>query len=220
MNVPKTYEQQHYARIGEECKTDKGGLAHTFAGYSYLDHYARFFEPLAALKDGRLSILEIGVLGGNSLRMWEQLFPRASIVGLDVDTTGGYGKLRPTTTVIRGSQTDVGLLTGLCRDNKFDIVVDDGSHAYGDIVTSAIAILPLMNPHGFYCIEDICVGWPLPTWPGMSATNYGPNNMRVLREFINAMQMNIMLRSGPVLAVHFFHGLLMMETLDEQWKPA
>ena len=57
-------------------KTDKGNEIHSFKGLSYLDIYQKYFE---SLKDKKINILEIGVLGGGSLRTWKEFFPNAEI---------------------------------------------------------------------------------------------------------------------------------------------
>ena len=57
--------------------TDKGSL-----GHGYLGHYERILGPL---RDEPITILEIGVSDGASLRMWADYFTRATIVGVDIN---------------------------------------------------------------------------------------------------------------------------------------
>lgn len=64
--------------IGKYHQTDK--YIHSFAGFSYLDIYARY---LSQLRDKELSVLEIGVKDGASLRMWRSYFSNARIYGVD-----------------------------------------------------------------------------------------------------------------------------------------
>ena len=53
--------------IGIETGTDKSSMHH-----GYLDFYEMFFETL---RDKPVRILEIGVLGGASVMMWEEILP-------------------------------------------------------------------------------------------------------------------------------------------------
>ena len=56
------------AEIGRIHGTDKVDQNHTFNNLSYLDIYERYFEKF---KDRDVSILEIGVRAGESLRTWK-----------------------------------------------------------------------------------------------------------------------------------------------------
>lgn len=213
MTIPRTYEQDRFSRICRGWRSDKVDLCHTFAGYSYMDHYAR-------LLDGRniRLIVEIGVFQGASLRMWRELYPTATIVGIDPNPQCAASDADMY--IYTGSQTDRALLTSILdQHGQPDLVIDDGSHAYSDMLATATFLLPRMDAHGLYVIEDTHVTWPLPSWPGMAKTTYGPNKQGDLTEFVQAIRDGIDRRSGPVLGIHLYYGMLAFEIADALWHP-
>jgi hypothetical protein len=81
--------------------------------------------------------------------MWEQWFPNGTIVGVDVAPEYEVNTGRITTVV-----SDIKDYT---PDRSFDIVIDDGSHIPDEITAAAAALLPQVNPGGWYVIEDLAV---------------------------------------------------------------
>ncbi len=127
--------------------------------HKYASAYEETFQPI---QDKKLKILEIGVCGGSSLKIWEEYFPLADIMGIDIDQKcdvhGGGRK-----TVRIGSQSDEGFLKKVVEEmGGLDVVIDDGSHQKEDIQKSFDVLFPLMNPRGIYLVEDmhVKVGYP------------------------------------------------------------
>lgn len=113
--------------------------------------YADFYEK--HLPKRPLSILEIGVKDGASLRAWLEYLPSANIFGLDLFA----GNQMPEdllnnerVKLIKGNQCDWLLLEQL-RKYDFDIIIDDGSHNSRD---QMITFFGLYNGKQYY-IEDI-----------------------------------------------------------------
>jgi SAM-dependent methyltransferase len=123
-------------------------------------------QVLAPYRYRRCSILELGVWDGDSLAMWRNCLPRATIVGLDLNPPDL--DLGRRVHIVRGDQTD-GELLGRVRQehapNGFDVVIDDASHLG---LTTARSLQQLYREHlrsgGVYCIEDWGTGY-LPDWP-------------------------------------------------------
>lgn len=121
--------------------------------HNYHPHYWRHF------RDIRLAVrkvVEIGVFQENSLRLWEEFFPNAEIFGLDIDprcAAFAGGRRR----VFIGDQGDPEFLGRFIEETggDFDVVIDDGAHTEGAIMTSLRYLLPTMQPHGLYAIEDL-----------------------------------------------------------------
>lgn len=129
----------------------------------YLGIYERVLAPF---RFRRCALLELGVWGGDSLTMWRDGMPRATIVGLDLEPPAL--DLGRRVKLIRGDQTDGALLRRVRADHApdgFDIIIDDASHLG---VTTARSLQQLyrehLRPGGVYCIEDWGTGY-LPTWP-------------------------------------------------------
>lgn len=139
--------------------TDKGGRHNLYNGnFTETCHeYTPVYSDL--LSDRRLDVedvLEIGVNGGCSLRMWREYFPRALIVGLDIEQGYLINEER-IQCVLADQGSEVSLMTAMCALDfrKFDLIVDDGSHDVDHQICSARTLLPFLKPGGFYVIEDL-----------------------------------------------------------------
>ncbi len=116
-----------------------------------MPHYEAHFRPW---RRKAISLLEIGVFEGASLRVWERYFRRGQIVGLDIADKRHFsgGRVR----VHQGDQTDAGLLKRLSEQvGGFDIVIDDGSHMNAHVLASFLALFPLLRDGGLYVVEDL-----------------------------------------------------------------
>ncbi len=127
---------------------------------SYISAYERLFE---SYRDAPIRLLEIGVQNGGSLEVWRQYFANAErIVGCDIDPK--CAELVFDDEAIRfvlgdANATDVERRI-LNESDRFDIVIDDGSHKSGDIVRSFAKYFPRVKDGGLFVIEDLhCSYW-------------------------------------------------------------
>jgi hypothetical protein len=133
--------------IGARHGTDKSARHH-----GYLEFYERFFRDL---RNEPICLLEIGVLEGASVRMWSEYFPRARVIGVDVNPDVVKFETERITIEI-ANQANVAQLVELAiRYGPFDIVLDDGSHMWNDQITSLQYLYPFVRAGGFYVIEDL-----------------------------------------------------------------
>ena len=154
--------------VGARHGTDKAGQR------ELLYVYEEYFERLRATE---LVLVEIGVLGGASLRMWREYFPRAQIFGIDVDPEA-EAHADDRITVLIGSQSDTGFLnTVLERTGRPDIVLDDGSHHARDQITTLLHLWRYVKPGGFYLVEDLHTSY-------MRAYNMGWREPGTTMEFL------------------------------------
>jgi Methyltransferase domain len=123
-----------------------------FKWLHYFDIYERHF---ARFRGQQIRFLEIGVARGGSLEMWRDYFgPDATIVGIDIRDRWPVDP--ETARVFIGSQNDRDFLRSVADEiGTFDIILDDGSHVAGDVITSFETLYPLMSPQGVYAIEDV-----------------------------------------------------------------
>jgi len=142
--------------------TDKASR-HPVKGHGYTAHYADVFWPF---RDEPLSVVEIGVGGGESIRMWLEYFPRALVYGVDnVQGTNPWNTVRGGAdlryTFVYGDQSDTTFWECFKVDYgpTFDIIIDDGGHFSNQIVTTFAGMWGTIKPGGFYCIEDIDCGY-------------------------------------------------------------
>lgn len=128
--------------------------------------YEPFFAPLVGKG---ITLLELGIHEGASLRFWHDYFENATIVGLDcnsVNINDPTGMIH----VYRGYQEDTKLLDRIAAEwapDGFDVVIDDCSHI-GKL--TRISFYHIFQNHlkqgGLYAIEDWGTGYlPWYQWP-------------------------------------------------------
>jgi tetratricopeptide (TPR) repeat protein len=126
--------------------TDKSSVDH-----DYVRHYEQQFQKF---RDEPIEMLEIGVADGASLRMWEQFFTRAKIIGVDI-ISGCTRHAGGRKFVEIGSQADAGFLQSLREKYNPTIIIDDGSHQADHIKFTIEHLFPALQPGGCYVIEDL-----------------------------------------------------------------
>jgi hypothetical protein len=112
--------------------------------------YFQAYVKIAAELGPAARVLELGVLDGESLRLWRHLFPLGEIVGVDhVDVaTWPEGTVK----VVCGQ--DAPDLPERVGGGQFGLIVDDASHD-GKLTRASFDLLwPLVQPGGFYVVED------------------------------------------------------------------
>ena len=145
--------------LGISHGTDKWDRDHSFRGESYLHVYERYLGPL---RGQPITLLELGVKTGASLRMWKEYFPLGQIHGVDFDP-GCAAHREDRISVHILSQDDDEGLTALARSTGgFDVVIDDCSHINILTLASHRILFPHLKPGGLYIIEDL----------GMSRVDY------------------------------------------------
>ena len=130
----------------------------------YLEWYDPFVQHLVSEK---IKLLELGVHKGGSLLLWRDYFPKALIVGIDIQPhvdLSGEKRIR----VFKGAQQDTAFLAEVAKETApegFDVIIDDASH-FGDLTRTAFWELfdHHLKPSGIYVIEDWGTGfwddWP------------------------------------------------------------
>lgn len=117
--------------------------------HSYGPVYDELFLPI---KDSVKALLEIGIAWGPSLRAWEEIFPTARIVGLDIASDLiNEGRIES----YRCDSTELTDLKSVLGDSTFDIIIDDGCHWETEQVQTFENLRARLNPGGIYVIEDI-----------------------------------------------------------------
>lgn len=103
-----------------------------------------------------ISILELGVFHGASVRMFAELFPQAKIHGIDINRECSKHASPPQINIHIGSQVDQRFLSGVVSSmGSVDVVIDDGSHMMDHMKTSFDILFQRLNPGGLYVVEDL-----------------------------------------------------------------
>ena len=194
--------------------TDKAGRHH------YTQHYERH---LSHLRREPFTLLEIGIggyrrqrRGGASLRMWKNYFPRATIVGLDIEDKSFIDAKR--IRIYQGSQTDEEVLRRIVSDSGgVKVVVDDGSHRPAHIRETFRILFPLIEDNGIYVIEDTQTSY-WPSWGGSTDLADPTTTMALVKDLLDGLNHEEFevphepsYSDRHVVAVHAYHNLVVIE---------
>jgi hypothetical protein len=199
--------------LAELFGTDKWGR------HRYTPHYE---VHLGFLKRRRFALLEIGVggyarerQGGASLRMWKAFFPRAQVLGLDIEDKSFVDEERIRT--YRGSQTDTQLLDQILAEHPVQVVVDDGSHRSEHVLATFAHVFPLLPDGAVYAIEDTETSY----WSdyGGSTAPDAPTTMNLVKALLDSLNYEEFTPRGysptpvelGVTGVHAYHNLVFVE---------
>lgn len=125
----------------------------------YLDRYNPMLAPWVGKS---ISLLELGVLKGGSLLLWNDYFPSSKIVGIDLNSPENFDPVEGIN-IFQGSQIDTEFLSKVANTsapNGFDIIIDDASHT-GELTKISFWHLfdNHLKPGGMYVIEDWGTGY-------------------------------------------------------------
>lgn len=122
--------------------------------HGYHEIYNLFLNKL---KNKKLTILEIGVSDGASIKAWSNYFKKSKIVGIDIKKINlkKKGLLKKNIKIHQGSQSDREFIKFLINKyEKFDIIIDDGSHFPKDVIKSFKLLFNSLSIKGLYFVED------------------------------------------------------------------
>lgn len=132
--------------------TDKWSL-NKETGHSYAQNF--YEKEFLKYKNNEISLLEIGIMTGGSLKLWKEYFINAKkIVGVDITNqflSEKYSNIEGVEYYFRNAY-DIELVKML---PNFDIIIDDGPHSLDSQVQTLKLYLPKLNKDGILIIEDI-----------------------------------------------------------------
>jgi demethylmacrocin O-methyltransferase len=206
--------------LAQEFGSDKWGV------HRYTPHYQRHFAPL---RDREMLVLELGIggyareqQGGASLRMWKWFFPRAQVVGVDIQDKSFVDE--PRVHSFKGSQTNKVLMRRIVkRFGPPTIVIDDGSHRPPHVIKSFEILFPMLADGGLYAIEDIQTSY-WPDWKGSLDPDDPTTSMAMVKRLLDGLNHEEFLVEGYeatytdqwVRAVHCYHNLVIIEKGDNR----
>lgn len=195
--------------IATKYRTDKGNAAHSFNGESYLDVYERYFEPL---RNNRNTLLEIGVLKGQSIQLWLEYFPQSLIIGLDINREAIKYVNAPARIFI-GNQEDPEILQRIIDLHGVpNIVIDDGSHINTITLKTFKFLFDKMPSGSLYIIEDPGCSYLgnmwnyMNKWPGLKLNkinNYN-NDRNDMNNFFLQILEDMDHQKGLVRSIQFW----------------
>jgi hypothetical protein len=155
MKKLKEIIQEHNLNIETNPKygTDKGYPK------SYVDEF--YEDKFSPLIDSEITLVEIGVRSGASLKLWSEYFSKANIIGID-----NLSDFNDHQVPINENWTSSEKVTFIDADgyleetvdkinDKIDILIDDGPHTLESHIKLLELYIPKMNNGGMIIIEDI-----------------------------------------------------------------
>jgi len=148
-------------QVGGMTGGDRMSPLHNGYAPAYAQHLAPFVRA-----GGELTLLEVGILRGTGLAIWSDLFPRAHVLGLDIDLSnyrsndeflrgrGAFAAGNVRVAEFDQYAPDVGALGTLLAGRRIDVVIDDGCHADEAILRTLEAVRGLLADRFVYFIED------------------------------------------------------------------
>ena len=153
--------------------SDKGGNSlstqrFAWKHHTYTDFLSLLFEPTrqhvklvfeCGIGTNNLSIrsnMGLGGIPGASLRVWRDYFPNAKIIGADIDESVLFEEDRIQTYALDQRISDsVEEMWKKVGRSGFDLMIDDGLHAFEAGKTLFLGSVDRLAPNGRYIIEDV-----------------------------------------------------------------
>lgn len=128
-------------------KSDKSSRFHNYT--------VKYDKILAPYRESYTSVLEIGVAQGQSVRMWTDYFPNATIHGADIskasETCQAYSERIRFHLLDQSKEAE---LKNMEQFSPFDLVIDDGNHWWKEQILTFKTLFPYVRPGGIYIVED------------------------------------------------------------------
>lgn len=130
-----------------QSKSDKGTTHNYINGY-----YNNEFTPK---RDTELSILELGLAGGASIKLWNGWFTNVKIIGMDIEDEciNSFSDANNIIIQVRDGYCENTLKEW--SDNIFDYIIEDGPHTLESQIFSVKYWIDKIKPGGKLIVEDI-----------------------------------------------------------------
>lgn len=114
------------------------------SNHSYGDAYDSLLDRSAV----RL-MLEVGVADGSSLLAWQEAFPNAVVVGMDIHPAQRWsGEFH------LGDQRSKEDCERAIAGRQFDLIVEDATHGLQNTLLTLLYLWPFVTPGGLYIVEE------------------------------------------------------------------
>jgi len=183
------------------------------------DHYFNIYERhFSAFRGKKVTVVEMGVNHGGSLRMWKDYFgPQSQIIGVDINPKCKQVEEEGISVVI-GDQGDRNFLQSL-RESfpQIDILIDDGGHMMQQQIVTFEELFPHLAHNGVYLCEDLHTSYWKEFKGGLKRKNTFIEYSKNLIDFLNAwhsqdpkqLPVNEFTRSAHSL--HYYDSVLVIE---------
>ncbi len=118
--------------------------------HAYLKPYSELFGKW---QHESINILEVGCYKNGSLKLFEEYFTNAKIIGVDIQTYEGAVELNRATVIVGDFYSSQLELPPL------HIAIDDGPHDVNSQMEFVRKVWPYMVPGGILVVEDVMPGF-------------------------------------------------------------
>lgn len=131
--------------------------------------YGTVYDSLFPTKEGRdavQKVMEVGIASGQSVLAWLDIFPNATVVGMDKEplhnpecgsTDARIHPLKPRPDRLEIHQGNVRSVEDIQRaagNRLFDMIIEDSSHQLDDNLRCLFVLWPFVKPGGIYVVEE------------------------------------------------------------------
>lgn len=97
-------------------------------------------------------MMEVGVADGSCLLAWREIFPNATIVGMDIHHSDKAHGDR--IEFYLGDQREKSHCERAASGRQFDLIIEDATHKIENTLLTFIYLWPFVKPGGLYVIEE------------------------------------------------------------------
>lgn len=193
--------------------------------HGYMPIYEKFFSEY---RHQHITLVEIGVAEGASIKTWAEYFTRANIIGIDASPPLPYviiGDPKKDNLDVRAIKmfecdTKDEQLFSECCDNISrwfgwpSIIIDDASHIAGEQLAAFKKLWPILKPGGWYVIEDLFALYDQVWNPG--------KEWNIIDEIQSRMK-SILVGGDEIQEVHWFgrnniNGIVFLRKRHEPYR--
>jgi len=125
----------------------------------YLAIYNKILAPFI-LQGKPVNLMEIGILNGGSLEIWQKFLPKGSyITGVDILPACTKMEHNEYIEILIGDISKGELIDKELKDKQFDVIIDDATHVCDDTLANFNNTFDKLNLGGLYIIEDCHAGY-------------------------------------------------------------
>ena len=171
-NVSRNNVSPHDPRSKRQLQEGgmQGGDRMNVFFHNYSEKYSQYLEPLRHSKK-TIHLLEVGILKGTGLAVWDWYFDNKRIYGFDYDLgnfeqnknnlleLGAFKNELPTLKFFDQFADNSKTLDETFGSQKIDVVIDDAYHSDETIINTFNELQPYLSNNFVYFIEDNRSAW-------------------------------------------------------------
>lgn len=127
--------------------------------FSYKDKEVKITGARTEILPERIStrdqvklMMEVGVADGSCLLAWHEVFPNATIVGVDIHHSDRAHGDR--IEFHYADQREKAQLEAAAAGRQFDLIVEDATHKLENTLLTLLYLWPFVKPGGLYVVEE------------------------------------------------------------------